>query len=101
YENGAKTLNLSPGMKLVTDAKPEIALAPAAAVPAELKDRPQVWSVPAPGKPQFLAPGSSWGTFTIACTIPIALFVGLYMYRIRRGRVVEASLIGGVLTLVA
>ena len=44
-----------------------------------------------------VVPGSSWGTFTIACTIPIALFVGLYMYRIRKGRVVEASLIGGVL----
>src|SRR5262249_32933689 len=25
-------------------------------------------------------PGSSWGTFTIAATIPIALLVGLYMY---------------------
>jgi carbon starvation protein len=46
-------------------------------------------------------PGSSWGTFTIACTIPIALFTGLWMYRIRPGRVVEASLIGGVLTLAA
>ncbi len=46
-------------------------------------------------------PGSSWGTFTIACTIPIALLVGLWMYRIRPGRVVEASLIGGFLTLVA
>lgn len=44
-------------------------------------------------------PGSSWGTFTIACTIPIALFVGLWMYRIRKGRVVEASIIGGALTL--
>ena len=44
-------------------------------------------------------PGSSWGTFTIACTIPIALFVGLWMYRIRKGRVVEASIIGGTLTL--
>ena len=30
-------------------------------------------------------PGSSWGTFTIACTIPIALFVGLYMYCSARG----------------
>jgi carbon starvation protein len=48
-----------------------------------------------------LVPGSSWGTFTIACTIPIALFVGLYMYKIRKGRVVEASIIGGALTLVA
>ena len=45
--------------------------------------------------------GSSWGTFTIFCTIPIALFVGLYMYRIRKGRVGEASLIGAVLVLVA
>jgi carbon starvation protein len=48
-----------------------------------------------------LVPGSSWGTFTIACTIPIALLVGLWMYRIRKGRVVEASLIGGALTLAA
>jgi carbon starvation protein len=46
-------------------------------------------------------PGSSWGVFTIACTIPIALFVGFYMYRIRPGKVVEASLIGGALTLAA
>lgn len=44
-------------------------------------------------------PGSSWGTFTIAATIPIALLVGLWMYRIRPGRVVEASIIGGVLVL--
>ena len=48
-----------------------------------------------------VVPGSSWGTFTIACTIPIALLVGLWMYRIRPGRVVEASLIGAVLTLAA
>jgi carbon starvation protein len=46
-----------------------------------------------------IIPGSPWGTFTIACTIPIALFVGLYMYRIRKGRIVEASIIGGMLTL--
>src|SRR5205807_3614955 len=46
-----------------------------------------------------LIPGSSWGTFTIAATIPIALLVGLYMYRIRPGRVVEASLIGAALTI--
>jgi carbon starvation protein len=48
-----------------------------------------------------LIPGSSWGVFTIACTIPIALFVGLYMNRIRPGRVVEASVIGGVAVLAA
>jgi len=43
--------------------------------------------------------GSSWGVFTIACTIPIALFVGLWMYRIRKGKVVEASLIGATAVL--
>jgi carbon starvation protein len=48
-----------------------------------------------------LVPGSSWGTFTIACTIPIALFVGLYMYKLRKGRVLEGSLIGAVLVLAA
>jgi len=37
---------------------------------------------------------SSWGTFTIAMTIPLALLVGLWMYRIRPGKVAEASLIG-------
>ncbi len=42
---------------------------------------------------------SSWGTFTIAATIPIALFVGLWMYRIRPGKIVEASVIGIVMTL--
>lgn len=52
------------------------------------------------GIKQFV-PGSSWGTFTIACTIPIALFVGLYMYRLRKGHVVEASLIGATATIAA
>ena len=37
---------------------------------------------------------SPWGTFTIAMTIPIALFVGLWMYRIRPGKIAEASIIG-------
>ena len=45
--------------------------------------------------------GSSWGIFTIFCTIPIALFIGLYLYRFRKGHVVEASLIGAVLVLLA
>jgi carbon starvation protein len=48
-----------------------------------------------------LVPGSSWGVFTIACTIPIALLVGWYMYRFRPGKTVEASLIGATLTLAA
>jgi carbon starvation protein len=51
-----------------------------------------------PGTRQLIK-GSSWGTFTIACTIPIALFVGWYMYRLRRGHVIEASLIGAALTI--
>lgn len=46
-------------------------------------------------------PGSSWGTFTIACTIPIALAIGLYMYKLRKGRVVEASAIGAIAVLAA
>ncbi|MBM3264343.1 MAG: carbon starvation protein A [candidate division Zixibacteria bacterium] len=37
---------------------------------------------------------SAWGTFTIATTIPIALAMGLYMYRIRRGKIVEATVLG-------
>ena len=37
---------------------------------------------------------SPWGTFTVGFTIPLALFMGLYMYRFRKGRIVEASIIG-------
>jgi carbon starvation protein len=53
------------------------------------------------GKWHQVVPGSSWGTFTIACTIPIALFVGLYMYRLRKGHIVEASIIGAAGVLAA
>jgi carbon starvation protein len=42
---------------------------------------------------------SIWATFTIAVTIPAALFVGLYMYKIRPGKLVEASLIGVVIVI--
>ena len=52
------------------------------------------WTLPEGA--ERVVPGSSWGTFTIACTIPIALGVGWYMYRFRKGKVVEASLIGAV-----
>ncbi|MFI5460955.1 MAG: carbon starvation protein A, partial [Isosphaerales bacterium] len=48
-----------------------------------------------------LVPGSSWGTFTIASTIPIALFVGWYMYRLRKGKILEASLLGAAAVLAA
>jgi carbon starvation protein len=44
---------------------------------------------------------SPWGTFTVAMTIPAALLFGVYMYRIRPGRVVEGSLIGVALILAA
>jgi carbon starvation protein len=44
---------------------------------------------------------SSWGTFTLAMTIPIALFVGLYMYKIRPGKVAEASLVGVIGVFIA
>jgi carbon starvation protein len=44
---------------------------------------------------------SPWGTFTIGVTIPIALFMGLYMYKFRKGKIGEASAIGVVLLLAA
>jgi len=44
---------------------------------------------------------SPWGTFTIACTIPIALLMGVYMRFIRPGRVGEASVVGVVLLLLS
>ena len=45
--------------------------------------------------------GSPWATSTVAATIPIALFMGVYMVRIRPGQVLEASLIGVALVLLA
>jgi len=44
---------------------------------------------------------SPWGTFTIALSIPIALFMGLYLYRIRPGRIFEMSAVGVMLLLIA
>jgi carbon starvation protein len=44
---------------------------------------------------------SPWGTFTVGFTIPLALFMGLYMYRFRKGKIVEASIIGVVGLLAA
>jgi carbon starvation protein len=43
---------------------------------------------------------SAWGTFTIAASIPIAFFMGLYMYRFRKGKVAEASAIGVTIMIV-
>ena len=44
---------------------------------------------------------SPWATSTVAATIPIALLVGFYMRFIRPGRVLEASLLGVTLLLMA
>jgi carbon starvation protein len=44
---------------------------------------------------------SPWGTFTVGFTIPLALFMGLYMYRFRKGKIVEASVIGVIGLLAA
>src|SRR5450755_3180895 len=43
--------------------------------------------------------GSPWGTFTIAATMPIALFMGVYLRYMRPGKVLECSAIGFVLVM--
>ena len=42
---------------------------------------------------------SPWGVFSIAATIPIALFMGIYMRYIRPGKIAEVSIIGFVLMM--
>ncbi|KQB54848.1 carbon starvation protein A [Pseudomonas endophytica] len=42
---------------------------------------------------------SPWGMFTVMATIPIAMFMGIYMRYIRPGRIGEISLIGVLLLL--
>jgi carbon starvation protein len=37
---------------------------------------------------------SAWGVFTIAVTIPLAVMMGLHMYRLRPGHIVEATIVG-------
>jgi carbon starvation protein len=44
---------------------------------------------------------SPWGTFTIAMTMPIAVLMGVYLRRIRPGKVLETSMLGFVLVLAA
>lgn len=44
---------------------------------------------------------SPWGLFTIAMTIPIAIFMGIYMRYLRPGKVGEASVIGFILLILA
>ena len=44
---------------------------------------------------------SPWGVFTVAATIPIAMFMGGYLRFLRVGKVLEVSAIGVVLLLLA
>ncbi len=39
---------------------------------------------------------SAWGTFTLACTIPIAFLMGLYLHRVRANGIWESTLFGVV-----
>jgi carbon starvation protein len=48
-----------------------------------------------------LVPGSSWGTFTIACTIPIGLIMGWYITKVRKGRGILAASIFGIVAVLA
>jgi carbon starvation protein len=103
---GGSLLHFPPGCRIQYSPEEPVSTRPEAfqvQVPASVSgkaaDGGQVFTLPAGCKQ--LVKGSSWGTFTIACTIPIALFVGWYTYRFRRGHVVEASLIGAGLTIAA
>ncbi|RKO66547.1 carbon starvation CstA family protein [Desulfofundulus salinus] len=42
---------------------------------------------------------SPWGTFTVGVTIPIALFIGIYLKWLRPGRIAEATVIGVTLII--
>src|SRR6476620_5439529 len=44
---------------------------------------------------------SPWGTFTIAATMPIAIFMGLYLRYWRPGKVLECSIIGFCLVMLS
>jgi len=44
---------------------------------------------------------SPWGTYTVACTIPIALLMGIYLRYIRPGKILEVSIVGLILLLLA
>src|SRR5215471_14029313 len=44
---------------------------------------------------------SPWGTFTIGMTIPLALIMGVWMYKLQPGTGIRAATIFGILALVA
>jgi carbon starvation protein len=37
---------------------------------------------------------SVWGTFTVAMTVPLGMFMGMWMYKWRKGRITEATIVG-------
>jgi carbon starvation protein len=43
---------------------------------------------------------SPWGTFTVGFTIPVAIFIGIYMKYIRPGKIAEGTVIGMILIIV-
>ncbi len=42
---------------------------------------------------------SSWGTFTIASTIPIAIIMGIWMFKVRKGKTLEATIFGVIMLI--
>ncbi|WP_196591120.1 carbon starvation protein A [Pectinatus frisingensis] len=44
---------------------------------------------------------SPWGTFTVGSTIPIAIFIGIYIKYLRPGKIKEATILGVTLILLA
>ncbi len=98
------TYNFPAGTSIISGTNQTPTLRPNG-ITIEIPARSHIASGPSiqelPDGSKEIVPGSSWGTFTIAETIPIALAVGWYMYRIRPGHVFEASLIGAAATLIA
>lgn len=44
---------------------------------------------------------NAWGTFTLGATIPIAIVIGLYMFKIRPGAIISGSIAGFILVSAA
>ncbi len=44
---------------------------------------------------------SAWGAFTIFVTIPLALFMGFYMFQWRKGHILEATILGIIVMFLA
>ncbi|MDB5319774.1 MAG: carbon starvation protein predicted rane protein [Phycisphaerales bacterium] len=99
YNNGKSSMVINEPWRLRMPGL--VNLDPVTNVPTNTLKFDPTGRAPLPPGAVRLMPGSPWGTFTIAATIPIALFVGLYMYKVRPGKTVEASIIGATLTLAA